>query len=171
MKARIPKPTSGHLDRSFFLVSRGRIRTVRNPRSRCGCGGVRVFECVRDLMRRIERSLSSIVGDRRGRSSSSSVIVVDPRHRSSSSSAIVVVYHYRHRRRRRSSSSIIIIDGHHEQSLSSIIVVVIDHCRLRRSSSALVGGARECFRRSPRSSLPRTSKISSRAPPPRPLGF
>ena len=26
MKPRIPKPTSGHLDRSFFFVSRGRIR-------------------------------------------------------------------------------------------------------------------------------------------------
>ena len=34
MKPRIPKPTSGHLDRSyFFLVSRGRIRisTLRRP--------------------------------------------------------------------------------------------------------------------------------------------
>ena len=34
MKPRIPKPTSGHLDRSFFFfVSRGRIRisTLRCP--------------------------------------------------------------------------------------------------------------------------------------------
>ena len=34
MKSRIPKPTSGHLDRSFFfLVSRGRVRisTLRCP--------------------------------------------------------------------------------------------------------------------------------------------
>ena len=34
MKPRIPKPTSGHFDRSyFFLVSRGRIRisTLRCP--------------------------------------------------------------------------------------------------------------------------------------------
>ena len=38
-----------------FEVSRGRIRIVRNSRSRCGCGGAQVFECVRDLMRRIER--------------------------------------------------------------------------------------------------------------------
>ena len=36
-------------------VSRGRIRIVRNSRSRCGCGGARVFECVHDLMGRIER--------------------------------------------------------------------------------------------------------------------
>ena len=28
---------------------------MRNSRSRCGCGGARVFECVHDLMGRIER--------------------------------------------------------------------------------------------------------------------
>ena len=114
MKPRLPKPTSGRLDRSFFFmcpevglefrnlevsrgpfristlrcpevrlefhlcgvqrsdqnfnmrcpevglefqleVSRGRIRIVRNSRSRCGCGGAQVFECVHDLMGRIER--------------------------------------------------------------------------------------------------------------------
>ena len=43
MKPSIPKPTSGHL------------RFVRTSRSRCGCGGAQVFECVHDLMRRIER--------------------------------------------------------------------------------------------------------------------
>ena len=33
MKPRIPKPTSGHLDRSYLFVSRGRIRisTLRRP--------------------------------------------------------------------------------------------------------------------------------------------
>jgi len=36
-------------------VSRGRIRIVRNSRSRCGCGGAQVFECFHDLMGRIER--------------------------------------------------------------------------------------------------------------------
>ena len=43
MKPSIPKRTSGHL------------RFVRNSHCRCGCGGAQVFECVDDLMRRIER--------------------------------------------------------------------------------------------------------------------
>ena len=57
MKPRIPKQTSGHLDRSFFLVSRGRIiiSTLRCPEVRLafqlwGCPEVRLgFQlwCVR----------------------------------------------------------------------------------------------------------------------------
>ena len=36
-------------------MSRGRIRIVRNSRSRCGCGGVQVFECVDDSTPSMER--------------------------------------------------------------------------------------------------------------------
>ena len=48
-------------------MSRGRFRIVRNSRSRCGCGGARVFECVHDLMSRIERRRLTLDGcdDRR----------------------------------------------------------------------------------------------------------
>ena len=72
----IPTRTSGHLDRSFFFDVRlgiclfaiarmmkpsipkptsGHLRFVRNSRSRCGCGGAQVFECVGGSMPRIER--------------------------------------------------------------------------------------------------------------------
>ena len=33
---------------------------MRNSRSRCGCGGAQVFECVHDLMGRIERRRSTL---------------------------------------------------------------------------------------------------------------
>ena len=36
-------------------MCRGRIRIVRNSRSRCGCGGAQVFECVDDPLPTVER--------------------------------------------------------------------------------------------------------------------
>ena len=50
---------NGPLDISDLVVRLGtfwcRRGFVRNSRSRCGCGVAQVFECVDDLVRRIER--------------------------------------------------------------------------------------------------------------------
>ena len=49
-------------------MSRGPCRNVRNSRSRCGCGGAHVFECVDDSMPRIDcRRLTLDDRDDRGR--------------------------------------------------------------------------------------------------------
>ena len=66
MKSRIPKWTSNTT--STIEASRGRFRNVRNSRSRCGCGGAHVFECVDDSMPRIDcRRLTLDDRDDRGR--------------------------------------------------------------------------------------------------------
>ena len=70
----IPKPTSGHRKRratrgriGIHKPTSGHLRLVRTSRSRCGCGGAQVFECVGGSMPRIERRRLTLDGcdDRR----------------------------------------------------------------------------------------------------------